>query len=137
MKLRHLLFLVLLTLGYCGSVVGDAWMMWDHLHTFHGIEHVCHHDKTTGACSAHHTSMRCLCHGGHGDADRLLYTVVNGDTSQRHHHPVAVLPSFRITELPDAKDESIHPTYRIQRSFALASAPDLLSRGLRAPPAAA
>lgn len=134
MKLRRLLFLLLLTLSYTSSVVGDAWMMWDHLRTFHGIEHVCHHDDAVGECTAHHASMRCHCYGGHGDADHLLYIVTASDTSHRHHAPTAILPSHRAQELPDPEAVALHSVRRIQRSTALLSAPDLSSRGLRAPP---
>ncbi len=134
LQLRRLLFLLLLTLSYTGSVAGDAWMMWDHLRTFHGIEHVCHHDDAAGECTAHHASMQCHCYGGHGDADHLLYVVVTNDASQRHHAPVATLPPCRTQALPDPESALLHSLHRIQRSIALLSAPALSSRGLRAPP---
>ena len=44
MKLRRMFFLLVLLLGQIGSVSTDAWMIWNHLRDFHGVEHVCRHD---------------------------------------------------------------------------------------------
>ena len=42
MKLRRMFFLLVLLLGQIGSVSTDAWMIWNHLRDFHGVElYVC------------------------------------------------------------------------------------------------
>ncbi|WP_417014061.1 hypothetical protein [Alistipes sp.] len=134
MKLRRILYLLVLLLSYTGSVGGDAWLIWDHLHDFHGVEHVCHHD--CGACAAHHkASVRCNCLAGHGEADRLLYVASAADASHRQQHaPVAVLPPFRLQSAPDAAVLPAHTARHTQRKVPLAAAPSLLHKGLRAPP---
>ena len=95
MKLRRMFFLLVLLLGQIGSVSTDAWMIWNHLRDFHGVEHVCRHE--CDVCLAHHSSsVRCNCLSDHNEADRQLYVCSNGDASHRQHHaPVAVLPPFR------------------------------------------
>ena len=135
MKLRRILYLLVLLLSYTGSVGADAWMIWDHLHDFHGVEHVCHHD--CDACAAHHkASVRCNCLAGHSEADRLLYVASGSDASHRQQHaPVAVLPPFRSQSLPDAATQPLLAARRrTQRKIPLAAAPLLLHKGLRAPP---
>jgi len=137
MKLRRIIYLLVLLLSYTGSVGADAWLIWDHLHDFHGVEHVCHHD--CDACAAHHkASVRCNCLAGHNEADRLLYVASGTDAAQRQQHaPVAVLPPFRLQSAPDAAAQPIHATARMRRKIPLATAPLLLHKGLRAPPVTA
>ena len=109
MKLRRMFFLLVLLLGQIGSVSTDAWMIWNHLRDFHGVEHVCRHE-----CDV------CL---------------ANGDASHRQHHaPVAVLPPFRSQSVPDAASLPAHPAYRTRRKIPLDVAPFILHKGLRAPP---
>ena len=90
MKLRRMFFLLVLLLGQIGSVSTDAWMIWNHLRDFHGVEHVCRHE--CDVCLAHHSaSVRCNCLRDHNEADRQLYVCSNGDASHRQHHaPVPV-----------------------------------------------
>ena len=54
MKLRRMFFLLVLLLGQIGSVSTDAWMIWNHLRDFHGVEHVCRHE--CDVCLAHHSA---------------------------------------------------------------------------------
>ena len=137
MKLRQMFFLLVLLLSYTGSVGGDAWMIWDHLHDFHGVEHVCHHNHGN-ECIAHSTSVRCNCLGSHSEADHLLYVSSNGAASHRQQHmPVAVLPPFRLQSLPDETARPAHPAYRTRRKIPLDAAPLILHKGLRAPPVTA
>lgn len=137
MKLRQIFFLLVLLLSYTGSVAGDAWMIWSHLHDFHAVEHVCHHDNCN-KCIAHSTSVRCNCFGTHSEADRLLYISSNGDLSHRQQHtPVAILPPFRLQSLPDEVTQPAHPAYCTRRKIPLDVAPYILHKGLRAPPVAA
>ena len=85
MKLRRMFFLLVLLLGQIGSVSTDAWMIWNHLRDFHGVEHVCRHE--CDVCLAHHSaSVRCNCLRDHNEADRQLYVCSNGDASHRQHH---------------------------------------------------
>ena len=109
MKLRRMFFLLVLLLGQIGSVSTDAWMIWNHLRDFHGVEHVCRHE--CDVCLAHHSaSVRCNCLRDHNEADRQLYVCSNGDASHRQHHaPVAVLPPFRSQSVPDAASLPAHP----------------------------
>ena len=80
MKLRRMFFLLVLLLGQIGSVSTDAWMIWNHLRDFHGVEHVCRHE--CDVCLAHHSaSVRCNCLRDHNEADRQLYVCSNGDAS--------------------------------------------------------
>ena len=84
MKLRRMFFLLVLLLGQIGSVSTDAWMIWNHLRDFHGVEHVCRHE--CDVCLAHHSaSVRCNCLRDHNEADRQLYVCSNGDASHRQH----------------------------------------------------
>lgn len=137
MKFRQICFLLVLLLSYTGSVAADAWMIWDHLHDFHGVEHVCHHDHGN-ECIAHSTTVRCNCLGSHSETDHLLYVVSNADASLRQHHtPVAVLPPFRLQSAPDEASQPAHPAYRTRRKIPLDVAPFILHKGLRAPPVAA
>ena len=69
MKLRRMFFLLVLLLGQIGSVSTDAWMIWNHLRDFHGVEHVCRHE--CDVCLAHHSaSVRCNCLRDHNEADQ-------------------------------------------------------------------
>lgn len=137
MKLRRILYLLVLLLSYTGSVGADAWMIWEHLHDFHGVEHVCRHD--CDACTAHHkASVRCNCFSSHSEADRLLYIASDSNASHRQQHaPVAVLPSFRSQSLPDVAARPTDAAHHTQRKIPLAAAPALLHKGLRAPPVSA
>lgn len=132
-----MVFLLVLLLSYTGSVGADAWMIWDHLRDYHGVEHTCRHE--CGACRAHHSSsVRCNCLGDHYEADRLLYIASSTDTSDRQHHaPVAILPPFRLQKLPDEVSRPAHPAYRTRRKVPLDAAPLILHKGLRAPPVTA
>ena len=134
MKLRRMFFLLVLLLGQIGLVSTDAWMIWNHLRDFHGVEHVCRHE--CDVCLAHHSaSVRCNCLRDHNEADRQLYVCSNGDASHRQHHaPVAVLPPFRSQSVPDAASLPAHPAYRTRRKIPLDVAPFILHKGLRAPP---
>ena len=106
MKLRRMFFLLVLLLGQIGSVSTDAWMIWNHLRDFHGVEHVCRHE--CDVCLAHHSaSVRCNCLRDHNEADRSV---------------------------PDAASLPAHPAYRTRRKIPLDVAPFILHKGLRAPP---
>lgn len=137
MKLRRIIYLLVLLLSYTGSVGGDAWLIWDHQHDSHGVEHICRHD--CDSCAAHHkASVRCNCLAGHGEADRLLYVVSDSGTAHRQQHaPVAVLPPFRLQSDPNAAVRPAHTARYTQRKVPLAAAPSLLHKGLRAPPVTA
>jgi len=137
MKLRRIFFTLILLLSYTGSVGVDAWRIWDHLHEFHGVEHVCRHDCRM--CAAHHkAAVRCNCTAGHGEADRLLYVASNGDASHRQHPaPVTDLPPFRLPHLCDAASQPVRTIRRMRRGVPLAAAPLIRHQGLRAPPARA
>lgn len=134
MKLRRIVYLLVLLLSYTGSVGADAWMIWDHLHDFHGVEHVCRHN--CDACATHHkAAVRCNCLVGHNEADRLLYVASDGDASHRQQHaPAAALPPFLWQRLPHVATQSIPAATRTRRKIPLAAAPLLLHKGLRAPP---